>query len=226
MKQTSLLAFFKKDQQPMTSSPKKQPTSAREALEPLFIRPIPDELPYKLQLEEEYALIDKNKFVPVFLQVKTILELLQVLSEESGQPIPHIIRGSAGSSLVCYFLGITQIDPLLYGIQLARFMNSRRKDIPDIDIDVPYNRREEIYGKIATTWPGMVARISNYCMWSNKTALRESIKEVLKANELAIPQALHRKHFTAEKILQGSMLEEAKKKKAHFEITANTVVAL
>ncbi len=210
MKQTSLLAFFQKDKAQMVPNTNKKTTSAREALEPLFVRTVPDELPYRLQLEEEFTLIDKNNFVPVFLQVKTILELLQVLSEESGQPIPHIIRGSAGSSLVCYLLGITQIDPLLYGIQLARFMNSRRKDIPDIDIDVPYNRREEIYGKIATTWPGMVARISNYCMWSNKTALRESIKEVLKANELAVPQALHRKHFAAEKILQGPLLEQAK----------------
>jgi DNA polymerase III alpha subunit len=210
MKQTSLLAFFQKDKPTMTTSPT-QPTTAREALEPLFVRPLPEGLPYRLQLEEEFTLIDKNNFVPVFLQVKTILELLQVLSEESSQPIPHIIRGSAGSSLVCYLLGITQIDPLLYGIQLARFMNSKRKDIPDIDIDVPYNRREEIYGKIATTWPGMVARISNYCMWSNKTALRESIKEVLKANEMVVPQALHRKHFTADKILQGPLLEEAKK---------------
>ena len=210
MKQTSLLAFFQKDKAQMVPNTNKKTTSAREALEPLFVRTVPDELPYRLQLEEEFTLIDKNNFVPVFLQVKTILELLQVLSEESGQPIPHIIRGSAGSSLVCYLLGITQIDPLLYGIQLARFMNSKRKDIPDIDIDVPYNRREEIYGKIATTWPGMVARISNYCMWSNKTALRESIKEILKANELAVPQALHRKHFAAEKILQGPLLEQAK----------------
>lgn len=142
MKQTSLLAFFQKEKAQMAQpANRKQTGTAQEILEPLFIRPIPDELPYKLQLQEEYSLIDKNNFVPVFLQVKTILELLQVLSEESGEPIPHIIRGSAGSSLVCYFLGITQIDPLLYGIQLARFMNSKRKDIPDIDIDVPYNRR-------------------------------------------------------------------------------------
>ena len=82
-------------------------------------------------------------------------------------------------------------------------MNSRRTDIPDIDIDVPYDRREEIYGRIAETWPNMVARISNYCKWSNKTAMRETIKEVLRAKGEKIPQALNRKHYDAQKILGG-----------------------
>lgn len=210
MKQTTLHAFFQ-GKQPSMDKPIRPTGTAREILEPLFIREIPDSLPYKLQLDQEYDLIDKNKFVPVFLQVRTILELLTVIGEETRQPIPHIIRGSAGSSLVCYLLGITQIDPLVYGIQLARFMNANRKDMPDIDIDVPYNRREEIYGRIASTWPGMVARISNYCLWSGKTALRESIKDVLKANDLPVPRALHRKHYVAENLVDDAkLLQQAK----------------
>ncbi len=171
--------------------------SAKEALEPLFHRPIPDGPRYKAQLEEEYELIDQNKFTPVFLQVRTVLQLIEEIGSETGSPIPHIIRGSAGSSLVCYLLGITHIDPIKHGIQLARFMNKGRKDIPDIDIDVPYNRREEIYGRIAKTWPGAVARISNYNLWSNKTALRECVKEVLKESHQAIPRAVYRKGFDA-----------------------------
>jgi DNA polymerase III alpha subunit len=91
-------------------------------------------------------------------------------------------------------------------------MNTNRKDIPDIDIDVPYNRREEIYGKIASTWPGMVARISNYCMWSNKTAMRESIKQILKESGEVVPRELHRKHYNTEKILgEKDLVEKAKK---------------
>jgi DNA polymerase III alpha subunit len=207
MKQSKLDAYFKAQR---TQEPKPAPftpitKTAKETLEPLFIRPIPEHPKYKRQLEEEYSLIDKNNFVQVFLQVRTILEIIQTIGD-----IPHIIRGSAGSSLVCFLLGITHIDPLLHGIQLARFMNTGRKDIPDIDIDVPYNRREEIYGKIATTWPGMVARISNYCLWSKKTALRESIKEVLKSQGQTIPKALARKDYKAEKILDAQSLKEAK----------------
>jgi DNA polymerase-3 subunit alpha len=177
--------------------------TAKEVLEPLFVRPIPSNPRYTTQLHEEYELIDKNKFTPVFLQVCTILELIRQISEESGKPIIHIIRGSAGSSLVCFLLGITQVDPLLHGIQLARFMNTHRKDMPDIDIDVPYNRREEIYGRIATTWPGMVARISNYCMWRSKTAMRESIKELLRSEGEAIPNVLLKRNYDALKILGG-----------------------
>lgn len=212
MKQSKLSDFYQKPPPSPTATKPPLTRSAKEALQPLFIRSIPEHPKYQRQLEEEYELIDKNNFVQVFLQVRTILELITLLGEESGQPIPHIIRGSAGSSLICYLLGITHIDPILYGIQLARFMNSLRKDIPDIDIDVPYNRREEIYERIAATWPSAVARISNYCMWSSKTALRESIKEVLRESNQAIPSALTKKHYAPEKILDTSQLKEAKRR--------------
>jgi DNA polymerase III alpha subunit len=202
MKQATLDSFFQPTQKERPNVPNTQSIeNAKDVLEPLFIRPIPDQPKYRIQLEEEYELIDKNKFTPVFLQVRTVLELIRVISEESGEPIIHIIRGSAGSSLVCYLLGITHIDPILHGIQLARFMNTNRKDMPDIDIDVPYNRREEIFGRIATTWPGMVARISNYCMWSTKTALRESVKEILREQGESIPSALNRKKYDIQSIL-------------------------
>lgn len=205
MKQQTLLNFFQSSHKNHKDLKiKNHQGTAKELLEPLFVRPIPLLSKYQIQLEEEYELIDKNNFTPVFLQVCTILELIKQISEESGEPILHVIRGSAGSSLVCFLLGITHIDPILYNIQLARFMNKCRSDIPDIDIDVPYNRRDEIYGRIAETWPGMVARISNYCKWSNKTAMRETIKEVLKSKGQIIPSALNRKHYDAEKILGGN----------------------
>lgn len=203
MKQQTLHNFFQSSNENKDRRSKKQKGTAKEVLEPLFVRPIPPLPKYQIQLEEEYELIDKNNFTPVFLQVCTILELINQISEESGEPILHVIRGSAGSSLVCFLLGITHIDPILYNIQLARFMNKCRSDIPDIDIDVPYNRRDEIYGRIAETWPGMVARISNYCNWSNKTAMRETIKEVLRSKGQVIPSSLNRRHYNAEKILGG-----------------------
>jgi DNA polymerase III alpha subunit len=213
MKQLSLDSFVQRSAPPPPKQPPLTQTqgTAKQILESLFVREIPDIPKYKNQLEEEYELIDKNQFAPVFLQVRTILELIRAISEETQQPILHIIRGSAGSSLVCYFLGITHIDPLLHNIQLARFMNWKRKDMPDIDIDVPYNRREEIYGRIAATWPGMVARISNYCMWSSKTALRDSVKEILRSQGEAIPRAVNRKHFDAEKVLGSKELLDTAK---------------
>lgn len=216
-KQTTLDSYFRPKHQ--TTDPKHQKplsytnTTARAVLEPFFIRPVPEQDSYQRQLEEEYTLIDNNQFTPVFLQVRTILELIQTLSKETGAHIPHIIRGSAGSSLVCYLLGITQIDPLLHGIQLARFMNSKRTDMPDIDIDVPYNRREEIYTRIAETWPTMVARISNTCTWSMKTALRQSIKDTFVEQSLPVPRELNRKNYNTTKLLNNNtqLINDTKK---------------
>ena len=168
MLQSTLDGFFRIE--PKTRKAERKPhvyEQAKAALEPLFIRPIPDDPRYAKQLAEEYELIDKNRFAPVFLQVRTVLEIVKSLGH-----VPHIIRGSAGSSLVTYLLGITHVDPILNGIELARFMNHLRKDMPDIDIDVPYNRREEIYGLIAKRFPNQVGRVSNYNLWTDKVNTR------------------------------------------------------
>ena len=44
-------------------------------------------------------------------------------------------RGSAAGSLVCYALGITEVDPIKYGLLFFRFINPERNDFPDIDTD-------------------------------------------------------------------------------------------
>lgn len=206
MKQQSLYHFFKQPDEPKPSYKTQMAETAKLTLEPHFLRPIPEDTRYAERLCQEYDLIDRNNFSRVFLQVKKILELIKTLGDETQRPIPHIIRGSAGSSLVCFLLGITHIDPIKYGIELARFMNRCRTDIPDIDIDVPYNRREELYAKIAETWPQQVGRVSNHVKWKAKSALRESTKEILKEKDTTpeVQKALkqvRRKHFTLNKVL-------------------------
>jgi DNA polymerase III alpha subunit len=141
-----------------------------EILPPKFRRTIPNDIRYKERLAIEFSLIDKNNFTEVFLQVQIILSFMD--------DIPHIIRGSAGSSLVCWLLGISFFDPIEYGLELARFMNDGRTDMPDIDIDVPYNRRDELYARIARAFPGRVARISNHVKFQPKSAMREALRQV------------------------------------------------
>ena len=136
MLQSTLFQYWKPPPPPPVQLPQRPTGTAKQILEPLFLREIPDNPKYADCLATEYALIDKNQFAQVFVQVKIILELIDTLSQETGRPIPHIIRGSAGSSLVCYFLGITHTDPIQYGIQLARFMNDARTDMPDIDTQI------------------------------------------------------------------------------------------
>ena len=137
-----------------------------------FIRPMPQHTKeYYYRLALEFRLIKQKTFTKVFLQVLDILGLLDPAQT------PHVIRGSAGSCLVCYLLGITDSDPIAEGISLARFMHAARDDLPDIDMDFPHNQRDEIYSRIFATWPQRVARISNHVAYGAKTALKKIMKD-------------------------------------------------
>lgn len=140
-----------------------------ELLFSFFRRRIPERICYFNRLVREIELIRKNKFVKVFQQVRIILEL--------AEGIPHVVRGSAGSSLVCYLMKITNFDPIVHQISLARFMSTGRVDFPDIDIDFPWNRRDQIFRTIDQHWSGQVARISNHIYYQEKSSLKEAIRE-------------------------------------------------
>lgn len=133
-----------------------------------FVRKCPEHPIYRQRLKEEFALIEHFGFEKVFLQVCEILRL--------ADGIPHIVRGSAGSSLVCYLLGITNIDPIKENISLARFMNTNRSDIPDVDIDFPYNKRDEIIERLKGVYGERVVRISNHVTFKGSSALREAMR--------------------------------------------------
>ena len=93
--------------------------------------------------------------------------------------IPHVTRGSCGSSLVCYMLGISNVDPVKHNISFARFfLNKYRDSLPDIDIDFPDYLRDEVFLKLELKWPNQVARISNHVHWHDKSALREAIRRI------------------------------------------------
>lgn len=135
-----------------------------------FIRDLPHWSSLYIQrLTEEFKLIDEKNFWEVFGRVRQILEWM-------GTRMPHVIRGSSGSSLTCYLMGITDFDPIEHNISLARFMHDLREDIPDIDIDVPAHLRLNLYRRIFTEWRGRVARISNHLYFREKSALREAIR--------------------------------------------------
>ena len=60
-----------------------------------------------------------------------------------------VARGSAAGSLVAYVLGITNVDPLRYELLFERFLNPERMSMPDIDMDFPDDRREEVIRYVA-----------------------------------------------------------------------------
>lgn len=133
-----------------------------------FVREIPDDPRYCERLEKELSLIvEKN----LFGNMVRALEILELTKN-----IPHVTRGSCGSSLVCYLLGISHMDPIQYDICFARFINQYRDTLPDIDFDFPHYLRDEVFLKLFQKWGDKVARISNHNYFHEKSALRESLR--------------------------------------------------
>ena len=139
-----------------------------EELVKKFTRNIPNTQEYNDRLKEELEIISRLGFAKHFLRVREILDLTR--------DIPHITRGSAGSSLICYLMGISDIDPIKERIPLSRFMNPKRDDLPDIDLDFPHWQQETVMNRIFKNWAGRSARVSNYVTYKEKSALREAAK--------------------------------------------------
>jgi len=91
------------------------------------------------RLEHELKIIKETGFVSYFLIVWDFIHYAKTLGIPVGPG-----RGSAAGSLVSYVLGITDIDPLKYGLLFERFLNPERLGLPDIDIDFCYERRQEV----------------------------------------------------------------------------------
>ncbi|MCX5700191.1 MAG: DNA polymerase III subunit alpha [Candidatus Omnitrophica bacterium] len=91
------------------------------------------------RLEHELKIIKSMGFVSYFLIVWDFIHY----AKSQGIPVGPG-RGSAAGSLVSYLLGITDLDPLRYGLLFERFLNPERMGLPDIDIDFCYERRQEV----------------------------------------------------------------------------------
>ncbi len=83
-------------------------------------------------------------------------------------------RGSAAGSFVSYCLGITDIDPLKYNLLFERFLNPQRKNLPDIDIDFCYERRQEVIDYVAKKYgQHNVAQIITFGTMAARAAVRD-----------------------------------------------------
>lgn len=83
-------------------------------------------------------------------------------------------RGSAAGSLVAYCLGITDVDPLRYGLLFERFLNPERISMPDIDTDFPDNKRDEVIQYVNELYGSKrVCYISAFNTFQYKSAIRD-----------------------------------------------------
>ncbi len=124
---------------------------------------------YEKRLEYELSVINKMGFVDYILIVYDY-----VLFAKKNHIYVGPGRGSAVGSLVCYTLGITDIDPLKYHLLFERFLNPERVTMPDIDIDFDNLRRGEVIEYIKQRYgEKKVASIMTFATLKSKLALRE-----------------------------------------------------
>jgi DNA polymerase-3 subunit alpha len=84
-------------------------------------------------------------------------------------------RGSAAGSLVCYSLGITDVDPIEYDLLFFRFINPERNDFPDIDTDFEDRRRKEVKDYLKKKFKH-VASISTFTYFKDKGVVRDAAR--------------------------------------------------
>jgi DNA polymerase III subunit alpha len=160
------------------------PEAAGESTENLLIRKAKEGLTQRLpaltasprseaeywqRLDYELEALSKMGFAGYFLVVADIVNYARKKHIPVGPG-----RGSAAGSLVAYSLGITDLDPLSYGLIFERFLNPERQSPPDIDMDFCFERRGEIIHYVAKTygWEN-VAQITTFGSMKTRQVIRD-----------------------------------------------------
>jgi len=138
---------------------------------------IPEE--FHARIEHELSLIQELEYEPYFLTVYDIVKFAR------SKNILCQGRGSAANSIVCYCLGITEVDPARSSVLFERFISRERNEPPDIDVDFEHQRREEvmqyIYQKYGRHRAALTAALITY-------RPRSAMKDVGKALGLDFEQ--------------------------------------
>jgi DNA polymerase-3 subunit alpha len=133
----------------------------------LILKGLSENKEYLDRLNLELDVIKSKNFSPYFLVVHNMLNW----AKEQGIMVGPG-RGSAAGSLVCYALGITEIDPIEYGLLFFRFINPDRDDFPDIDSDIADDRRDEVKAYLEREYKN-VASIATFLAFKDKGVVRD-----------------------------------------------------
>lgn len=137
------------------------------ALEGLKTFGLNEDEKYLARLDEELEIIAEKNFSPYFLVVRNMINWAK---KEGIMVGPG--RGSSAGSLLCYTLGITDIDPIKHGLLFFRFINPERNDFPDIDTDIQDTRREEVKDYLVRQYRH-VASIATFLEFKDKGVIRD-----------------------------------------------------
>lgn len=125
-----------------------------------------DDLVYRARLDRELDMIAEKEFDDYFYLVWDMIRYAK------ANMLVGPARGSSCGSLVCYLLSITEIDPIPYSLLFERFIDINRKDLPDIDIDFPDDRRELVFEYMRNKYGAdNVARLGTVMRYKAKSAI-------------------------------------------------------
>jgi DNA-directed DNA polymerase III PolC len=123
------------------------------------------------RLAEELHVIEAGGLSDYFLVARDIARYARYKGYSMA------LRGSAGNSLVCYLLEITDVDPLRFDLALERFLHPGRPDLPDIDLDFDWKVRDDVIAHVFRRWGEQhVAMISSHLFLQPRSAFREAGK--------------------------------------------------
>lgn len=124
---------------------------------------------YKNRLKIELDIINRMNYASYFLIVWDFIRY----ARQNDIPVGPG-RGSVAGSVVAYFLGITEIDPLRYNLLFERFLNPERVSMPDIDVDFCKDRRAEVISYVSDKYgKDHVAQIITFGTMAAKAAIRD-----------------------------------------------------
>ena len=123
------------------------------------------------RLQKELRVIEEKDFGGYFLIVHDMVKYAR------DRGILCQGRGSAANSVVCYVLGVTAVDPILYDLPFERFLSTTREEEPDIDVDFDSDRREEVIQEVYQRYGRRnAAQVANVISYRPKSAVRDMAK--------------------------------------------------
>src|SRR5436309_5630670 len=143
------------------------------------------------RLAEELTLIEHHRLSGFFLVYHDLFDLAREVAADirrgsrraMGNLLPGRGRGSSVSSIVCYLLALSHIDPIANKLFLGRFLNETLASVPDIDLDFPREIREELIRRVYTRYgPEHVGLVCSFPTYR----LRSAVREIGKALDLPL----------------------------------------
>src|SRR6266566_5276457 len=161
----------------------------RARLEERYPLGVPHRLEAERRLAEELRLIAHHGLSGFFLVYHDLFDLAREVAADvrrgsrraTGGLLPGRGRGSSVSSIVCYLLGLSHVDPVATHLFFGRFLSETLASVPDIDLDFPREIREElirrVYRRYGSEHVGLVCSFPTY-------RLRSAVREIGKALDL------------------------------------------